>query len=97
MLIVFVASTAPQLGKHSGLRDDDDQDGDGDDDSRQYSDNDASRCQNSKISFKTCTPPCLLCMNWVTFQGRGPIIHLRRGWANVCMERGVTRSSGCGG
>ena len=48
LLIVFVASTAPQLGKHSGLRDDDDQDGDGDDDSRQYSDNDASRCQNSK-------------------------------------------------
>ena len=48
LLIVFVASTAPQLGKHSGLRDDDDQDGDGDgdDDSRQYSDNDASRCQN---------------------------------------------------
>ena len=55
MLIVFVASTAPQLGKHCGLRDDDDQDehcgdgdgdDDGDDDSRQYSDNDASRCQN---------------------------------------------------
>ena len=49
LLIVFVASTAPQLGKHSGLRDDDDQDGDGDDDSRQYSDNDASRCQNSNL------------------------------------------------
>ena len=50
LLIVFVASTAPQLGKHSGLRDDDDQDGDddddADDDSQQYSENDASRCQN---------------------------------------------------
>ena len=58
LLIVFVASTAPQLGKHCGLRDDDDQDehcgdgdgdDDGDDDSRQYSDNDASRCQNSNL------------------------------------------------
>ena len=52
LLIVFVASTAPQLGKHCGLRDDDHHDehcDDADDDSRQYSDNDASRCQNSNL------------------------------------------------